>query len=266
MFDKASLLRIMYRIIAPGHPRGMIDVRIEKMGDNLRVHTDGMKSLHLPDIEILGIPNVYDLAGYANGVIFSITGYMKEARKHNKSLQDGENMGGMFEHDRQMAFHLCTARKSPNHSNDGNTLLRIVDIGESLNSGFPKKLFAAHLCAVAFKTKDFDKAECLYRKAIELYPGEKSYTYLDKSEFSSGNNYNNYVAWHGLADCLYAKNKLPEALSAYKEAVERCPQWAEDFSSFVKNEMPEPKPNSQDRKRWEFFANLNIKDIASHSQ
>ena len=251
----------MYRIIAPGHPRGMIDVKTEEMGDKIRVFTDGMKKLGLSDVEILGIPNVYELAGYAHGIIYAVIGYMKDAEKNGKSLKDGETFGGMWEHNEQMAFHLCSIRKSSSISKDANEIIQIVDIDEPLNSGFPKKLFAAHLCANAYLTKDFTKAEFLYRKAIELYPAQKEYAYIDQEKFSAGNNYNNFAAWHGLADCLYAQNKIVQAMEAYMEAVIRCPQWAADFAAFVKNEMLEPKPNSVDRKRWEFFANLDIKGV-----
>jgi len=259
--NKAALLRVMYRIISPGHPRGLIDVKVEMMGDNLRVFTSGMKKLSLSDVEILGIPNVYELSGYAHGLIYSIIGYMKDAKKKGMSLKDGETFGGMWEHNEQMAFHLCTIRKSSSISTDGNSIIQIVDIDEPLNSGFPKKLFAAHLCANAYRTKDFAKAEFLYRKAIELYPAQKEYAYIDKDKFSAGNNYNNFAAWHGLADCLYAQNSIEQAMEAYREAVGRCPQWAADFSAFVKNEMPEPKSNSADRERWEFFANLDVKNV-----
>lgn len=253
-----ALLKIFWRIFSPGHPRGYIDVFAEETDIGYRAYTKGMKRFDLPDIEIVNIPIEYDLAGYGHGILFSFIGYMMRAKKQNKYIRNGENAGGMFVHDEQTTLHACTIRSSPKISEDGNRVFRIVDIGESLESGFPKKLFAAHLIALASKMKDPKEAETLYRKAIAIYPGTRSYTYLEKTDFVLSNNYNNYDAWRGLGDCLGEQNRHDEALNAYKEAVVRCPQWAEEFTAILVDEMSDSIPESDERKIWDYLTSLDF--------
>ena len=73
------MLKYLYRIIAPKHPGGWIDVFHESYDNHGvyvgKIFTNGMSRWNLNDLEIIDVPN--ELAGYAHGLIYEFTGYMK---------------------------------------------------------------------------------------------------------------------------------------------------------------------------------------------
>ena len=73
------MLKYLYRIIAPKHPGGRIDVFHESYDNHGvyvgKIFTNGMSRWNLNDLEIIDAPN--ELVGYAHGLIYEFTGYMK---------------------------------------------------------------------------------------------------------------------------------------------------------------------------------------------
>lgn len=99
-------LRWMYRILAPRHPRGWLDIHalVSETDPNIlcSVHCHGMARWNLPNIEIVNVPG--DLGGYAHGILCDITGYMRAQRP----IKPDENLGGLFVSKQQIVPHQCT--------------------------------------------------------------------------------------------------------------------------------------------------------------
>jgi len=123
-------------------------------------------------------------------------------------------------------------RSAPRQDQDHERTLRIVDVGEPMQSGFPARLFAAHLVARGQGQTDAIKAERLFRQAIELFPGEVARA-GDAADYDPADGdltalqaKSNLGAWLGLSLALRAQNRTPEACDAAAEAIARSTEWA----------------------------------------
>ncbi len=227
------LLNWYYRIVAPGHPRGWLTFHaVGEEGEPPRcwVHCHGMERWDLPNLEMVEVPD--DLIGYAHGIIFELVGYMKA----EKPIRADENFGGAWiGGEAQPVYHSGTLRRAP--ARDGHDgLLRVVDAGEPLESGFPRRLFAAHMSALAFDMRDPRRQEEVFRRIIAFWPGQPAAP--GDLDFEFGRNPNNYVAWLGLGEALCDQGRFDEGLAALQEAVARCPGWAADFAEHVRETTP----------------------------
>ena len=240
----ATLLKWFYRITAPRHPRGWLDfhaVGEEEDATGLWIHCHGMERWDLPNLEIVDVP--YDLRGFAHGIMFDLVGYMKDV----KPIRPDENFGGAWVGgDEQPVHHAGTMRMAPER--DGHVgMLRIVDEGEELGAGFPRRLFAAHMIALAYNMRDPVRQEALFRRTIEMWPGQPAES---ETGYRFGDNPNNFFAWNGLGDALCDQGRIEEGLAALREAVSRCPDWARDFAKFVR-ETTDPQGHGDPRfKFW----------------
>jgi hypothetical protein len=238
----STLLRFVYRILTPRSPRGWIDFHAVQEGDLAKnflwIHTHGMERWNLPNLEIVNVP--YDLRGPAHGLLCELLDYMKSA----KAMKPDENFGGQFVGgEQQTAWHVGTTRNAPSRDPLHTGFLRIVDYGESSTSGFPFKLFAAHLCALAGVSRNPRKREELYRRAIEIFPGG----FLSEGEGVSAETgridlqtlqlKTNIAGWEGLANTLADQGRNEEAIACLEQAIARCPSWGRDFAKFVKDSV-----------------------------
>lgn len=261
MTTKNSLIKLFYRIITPNNPRGKIDVNIESYNQNLRVFTDGMSKFHLPDVEIVNIPNM-SLAGNAHAMIFDITGYMVTASKTNNPIKENQTLSGQLVNKNQRVHHSCKFIKSPNQTTN-NKILRVVDITTSTDDAFPSLLFATHLCTLASINKSTEQSKRFYIEATQIHQSILDTNTLTEEKFLHTENYNNFAAWEGLAELEYAEKNYSQAINYYKEAAKRCPYWALDFGKFLKNEMSSMDKKDPDFIRFNFFTNLTSEQIAS---
>ncbi len=224
-----TLLNWFYRIAAPGHPRGWLQFHaVADEGDPPRrwVHCHGMERWNLPNLEIVEVPD--DLIGYAHAIIFEVVGYMKG----EKPIKADETFGGAWVGGaEQPVFHVATIRRAP--ARDGHSgLLRIVDEGEPVESGFPRRLFAAHMSALAFQMRDPRRQEDVFRRIVAFWPGQPAAA--GETGFEFGQNPNNYIAWLGLGDALCDQGRFDEGLAALRDAVARSPGWAADFVAHLR--------------------------------
>jgi hypothetical protein len=227
--------------------------------ETLWIHSHGMARFGLPDLEIVGVPG--DLRGYAHGILFEILGYTKTV----KPIRPDENFGGNFVGgDAQRVPHLATLRAVPDRDAEHAGLSRVVDLGASLADGFPRRLFAAHLCALGERTRGAKAVE-LFRRATEIFPGEM----LDAGEgldaegrvdLQATQQRANLFAWEGLAAALVDVGATDEAIAALEQAVARCPAWARDYARFVT--APE-SPAPPDHPFTAFWRELDVDRVQS---
>ena len=242
MYD--ALIRLLYRVIAPGHPRGHVQFHavFEEPGGTLWVHTHGMSRWGLHEVEFVGVP--YGLRGYAHGLLFDLIGYMRA----QKPILPDEHVGGLFVAEDQPVFHLTTSRLvSRPHDPQHASVLRFVDHQTDVNSGFPARLFAAHLSALASSERSPTKRESMFRTALALFPPADEPEGEEPRE-----NANNWVALEGLGNALCDLGRTEEGLASLARAVQVSPRASRCLAdhyraAIASGELPPPDadPRSQ---------------------
>ncbi|HWA26838.1 MAG TPA: hypothetical protein VG734_14360 [Lacunisphaera sp.] len=213
-----TALRWLYRILAPSHPRGWLDFHALYDPANPAVfstiHCHGMERWNLPNIEMVDVPR--DLGGYAHGIMFAICGYLKST----KQVKADETMGGMFVSNAQIVPHRCQFRAARIEDEPVNkNFLRIVDLGEA--GGFPRKLFAAHLLALAENTGSVLKKVEILKRSVEIHPGVPEPGLAEES--AAIENPGNFFSWYSLGDALMDAGEEAEGLKHLHQAVKQWP-------------------------------------------
>lgn len=225
----------------------------EEHGTGLWIHTHGMRKWDLAEVEMVGVPP--DLAGYAHGIMFDVLGYMK----NQKHIHADENFGGMLVSQEQIVFEYCTFRRAPDrpeHEANGECL-RIVDLGQPADAGFPVRLFAVHLCALGRAARNPKQQIPLLRRAIELCPGECCQNPQDIGERDS--NPGSYFSWAGLGDALCDLGQEEEGLQCLQEAAARWPFAAADYANHIRQLVQEGQLPAPDRDvRSRFWCELDV--------
>ena len=248
----------MYRILAPGHPRGWLDVATVcqegAAGQTLWIHCHGMERCKLPNLEIVGVPA--DLGDHAREILFHVAAAVRSVH----TIRPGESFGGRLLDPRQRAQHRATLRPidrpdGPAHSG----FLRIVDVGEPATSGFPRRLFAVHLCTLAEQVEDAAGRESMYRRAIALWYGDPGAA-VTQGMLKPGTNENNFLAWEGLGDALCDAGRFDQGILCLEEAVARSPRWARAFAEHVRAECGAGEPEPADP-RFTFWSQLDVDEV-----
>lgn len=219
--------RLCCRFFARSNPLGWADYHVvEERRGTLWVHCHGLKSRKGFELEFVGVP-----ANLRQESIRLMMGIIRVLRRKGKFAPDTD-FGDRFSSSRQSFSQVATFRISSRSDSDHEGTLRIVDFGEPMQSGFPTKLFAAHLVARGQGQTDAKKAEKLFRRAIELFPGEAALA-ADTADYDPASGditalqaKSNLGAWLGLALALRAQNRTPEACAAAADAIARCTDWA----------------------------------------
>lgn len=249
-------VRTLYRILAPRHPRGWVDVHhvITDATGVGWVHTHGMTRLNLPEVEMVDVPP--HLAGYCHGILFDVIGYLR----HVKPIADGESFGGNLVSEDQVVPHQATMHAVTNDEHHRN-VLRVVDQGLQRDGGFPRKLVAAHLLALADQERRPNRQERLSRMAIDIYPGGDE---TPGSVEEAWRNPNNYFGWDKLAVSLADQGRSDEAAAAWDESAVRWPEAASRFATHVVERMkaghippPEADPSTA---YWRDFAIATVQE------
>lgn len=222
-----ALLNLVYRIATPKSPRGWLRFHAVKEDGGSWVHCHGMERWDLPNVEFVGVPD--ELVGIAHGIAVELLDYMKNV----KPIRAGEHFGGTLVSPDQPALHLATFRMV---QREGDALhsgvLRIVDRYSDGESGFPFRLFAAHLVALANVSNRAEGAEKLARSAIAIHTLAPHLDVSDLAkEYEHGLNQNNFTAYVTLGDALCAQGKTDDGLAMLEEAIARCPSWAKTLVS-----------------------------------
>ncbi len=242
------LMRGLYSVLAPRHPRGSTDMHavIESpQADTLWVHTHGLAKRGLPELEIVGVPE--RLRGYAHGILFDVMGYMAS----RKSIGSDEHFGGLLVGPEQRVVHYATARRvtRPDDSeHDG--FLRFVDYNERAESGFPTRLFAAHIAALADRERSATTRERLARLSLEVYKGSPA-EWMRESD--SDRNPGNWLALDVLAHALYDQGDATNGEICFRSLIERCPAAAVKIRAIYAEGIAEghlPPPDVDPRSRF----------------
>jgi hypothetical protein len=227
------------RFFVPSNPLGWADYHIvEERRGTLWVHCHGLKRRKGFELEFVGVPITlrHEAIRLMMGII--------RTQRHGGKFAPDTDFGGRFSCSRQSFSQVATFRKPPRGDHDHEGTLRIVDFGEPMQSGFPARLFAAHLVARGQGRTDAKTAEKLFRRAIELFPGEAAQT-GDAADYDPADGditelqaKSNLGGWLGLALALRAQNRAPEACAAAADAIARCTDWARLYRDhFVRTDV-----------------------------
>jgi hypothetical protein len=210
---------------APPATTARVDRIVEPSG--IRLITTELHDSGIRELEVVDVPD--DLEPLATDLLLRFA----SAAIAEKPQRDGATIGGALLGETQGAVHVATLRLVTRSIEPGSPeLFRLVDFDEPHGSRFPARLMATHLALVAETLSNRREAERLYRRSIELYPGEVAKS-DGKFEFDRAENFNNYLAWEGLGETLLANGQVAEGESALSEAALRCPAWASDFSAHI---------------------------------
>jgi hypothetical protein len=222
--------RLYCRFFARSNPLGWADYHVvEERRGTLWVHCHGLKSRKGFKLEFVGVPT-----NLRQEAIRLMMGVIRILRDKGRFAPDTD-FAGRLSSSRQSLSQVGTFRKSSRSDRDHEGTLRIVDFGEPMQSGFPTKLFAAHLVARGQGQTDAKKAENMFRRAIALFPGEAALA-ADTADYDPADGditalqaKSNLGAWLGLALALRAQNRTPEACAAAADAIARCTDWARPY-------------------------------------
>jgi len=258
----AMVMRLLYKVIAPGHPRGWLDIHAvtddKDSAGPLWVHCHGMEKWKLSNLEIVDVPR--DLGGFAHGLLFDFTGYMKRV----KPINADENFGGAFSSENQKAYHLATFRQTTTTDPDARGMLRIVDIDEPASARFPARLFAAHMIAATDSKRDPIAREQLLRRTVDIFPG--SFATGEVADFDPHLNYGNFIGWESLSDALVDQRRVEEGLRCLDQAVARCPQWARSFAEAVGTDIRERNIPPDSDPRFRYWIDLDVADAIARAK
>lgn len=243
-----KLNRLLYRVLAPKHPRGRTDMHAvleENGGDTLWIHTHGMGALGFLEIELTGVP--VEMRGYAHGILFDLMGYMAGV----KPIQPDEDIGGTFVDQSQRIVHYATARlvKRPDDSKH-TSLLRFVDYHCDVDSGFAPRLFAAHIAALADRERAAGRRETMSRLSIRAYCGSPEEW---RREAEAERNPGNWLAFEILGHALCDQGRTDEGIQSFSEVTKRCPDAALRIANIYEDAIHHghlPPPDKDARSRF----------------
>lgn len=223
----SPLGRIFHRVFGRSNPVGWADYHVvEERRGILWLHSHGLARRKGFEVEMVGVPA--DLRDEAARLLLAVVGMQ---RGGGKFLPDGD-FAGRFTSPGQSFLQIGTFRQSVRTDKDHGELLRIVDFGEASYPGAPVKLLAAHLTARGQAQTDPKRAEKLFRRSLELFPGENSQA-RDAEEYDPAAGditafqaRSNLGARLGLSLALRAQNRIAEARTNAVETIARCYEWA----------------------------------------
>ena len=230
----SHLARLFYRAFGPENPRGWADYHIvaEEQG-TFWIHSHGLAPRVGADLEFVGVPP--DLRDDALRLLLALAA----TGDGRSGLQDGADFAAELSSPRQDFLEICSLRASARKDTAHRGIVRVVDFGRSSNSGFPRRLFAAHFTARADYAESPSEKLALLRTALKLFPGdfagmtEGAGFEPGRSSLTALQNKTNLVAYLGLAQALRDQGRFNEACGYLAEAIARCPGWAQAYRPWV---------------------------------
>ena len=227
---KGGISRFFTRMFNSGDPRGWGDYHIvPTSGDTLWVHAHGLDNYDLLDFEFENVPR--DLRGAAVDLMLALVRH----GKMEQHLEVDANFSGALSVDEPDFMQVGTLRNTNHGDAEHRGLFRVVDRDEPMGAGFPARLFASHLAARAEDVSSAKKREAMFRRSLEIFPGDPAPTDMRVDESGGGwdmtelQQVSNLAARIGLADALLERDRREECLQELEQAIAFCPGWARQY-------------------------------------
>lgn len=252
--------RLYRKLLKPDDPRGWADYHMvpDRRG-TLWIHCHGLQRRLGGDLEFVGVPP--ELRAVALDLMFAVIRHLKGGRRAVADMPLGVRLVSKT----QSFAHLATLRAAPRADKRHQGSLRILDYDETIQSGFPRRLFGTHLAAQAEAAEDPKRKEKLYRLAIEIFPGDfggDEGVEFDPAapDLTVQQNRSNLTAYMGLAEILRAQRRMGEAAGFLEAAIARCPGWAMTHRAHL---LQDYRPDDPYLRYWN---DANIGEIALRRQ
>lgn len=218
--------RLLRRLFDLDDPHGWADYHcVEAADGTLWVHCHAPLRRQ-PGLEFVGVPA--DMRGHAHQLMFGILAHGRTGHPMAADCDIEGEFSAPLQNFRQMA----TLRRTDHEDAEHHGMLRIVDWDQPAESGFPRRLFAAHIMAWAEFTEDADKKEAMCRRALAIFPGY----FLEmtagadilpgKADLTDTQFRANLSAYITLAHALFDQGRAKEGIGYLEQAIARCPGWA----------------------------------------
>jgi len=217
---RTYLVRMLYRLISPNHPRGWIELDWEEMSDgSMRVFSEGLAKFDLPELEMLDCPADQVLLGYCHGIMFIAIGALQLSQKEGRSIGDGETVDLRTNEDEEQALVRLISV--------GQRVFRLEDLEHGPNL-FPSCAAATYILNAAEKMRPLKALEAA-GLAAEIHAKQFNFEAVkpNEDEFHTALGRSNARAYYLIGDALVALNREDDALEAIEEGVARAPFMAE---------------------------------------
>jgi len=229
-----TLKRLHLRYFKRDDPHGWADYHcVEQANGRYWIHTHGPRRSKAPDLEFVDVP--HDMRGHAHQLMFALIEYLRITG----AVAAGGDIEGTFSVPGQTFRQMATLRPAGHGDKRHGNILRIVDWDRPMDSGFPARLFSAHVAAWAELADSPTQKEAMCRRSLAIFPGY----FL---EMAAGANFDprkpemtdlqqraNLSAYLSLADALFAQGRTAEAVGYLEEAIARCPGWGQTQRAYL---------------------------------
>lgn len=218
--------RLLRRLFDLEDPHGWAEYHcVEEAAGTLWIHCHSPR-WGLPNLEFVGVPA--DMRSYAHQLMFEIIAHGRAGH----ALAPDCDIEGIFSAPLQNFRQMATLRRTDHDDPDHYGMLRIVDWTQPVESGFPRRLFAAHVMAWVEYTEDPAQKEAMCRRSLAIFPGY----FLDmaagadivprKADLTDLQFRANLSAYLSLAHALFDQGRGKEGIGYLRQAIARCPGWA----------------------------------------
>lgn len=226
--------RLYRRFFQSSDPHGWADYHCVEQPDGcFWIHTHGLRRLGLAELEFTGVP--HDMRGHAHQLLFAI---IENLRATGATRADAD-IEGVFSAPSQNFRQMATLRASRHEDARHRGTLRLVDWDRPAETGFPARLFVAHISAWVELAGDPPRREAMCRRALAIFPGH----FLEmtagadvdprKPDITDLQHRANLSVYLSLADALFAQGRAGEATSYLEEAIARCPGWGQTHRAWL---------------------------------
>lgn len=253
--------RLFYIIFGRTNPRGWADYHcVPERRGTLWVHCHGPARRGRANLEFVGVPK--ELRTAALQLMFGLVAEMRRGRR----LRADESFAASLSSRGQGFMQIGTLRAAAWSDARHKGMLRVVDYGEALHSGFPRRLFASHFVAAAARADDPKRRISLCRKSLEIFAGDFTDP-ADETGADGGDaditelqNRCNLLAYTSLADALCARKQYSDACGVVADAIARCPGWARGYRERLLQSA------DAETQYTRFWRDVDILDIAMRRQ
>lgn len=217
----SRLVRLLSFAIAPQQSRDKIEIDFEQQGNGkLRVFTQGLKALDLPELEIRDCQQDHDLVRYCHCMLYVVIDALQASQKEHRAIRLGDIVNLQTD-----------AEEDPipvRIAKGGTRLFRLEDLSAS-GDKFPALAAASYITAAAEEMNSPEATLKAARIAAEIHAKDFAFntprptedSYQDRLEESNARPY--YL----MSDALAALGREAEAIQALEEGVARAPYMAE---------------------------------------
>lgn len=221
------LVKLFYRVVAPRHARGWIDIDWETTDHNgVRIFSEGLDRFNLPNLEITDCPSDPNVLGYLHGMLYVAIAILQGSQESGVPIKSGDTIDIRTPDEEEPARVQLVSR--------GQNIMGIEDL-ELAESSFPSSATASYILNSAEKMQPSKAIEAI-KLAAKVHAQNYDYNCSDTDDPHVSMQRSNARAYYLMSDALSALGKTDDAFIAAEEAVARSPALAEQLKKDIGSE------------------------------